>query len=275
MKTLHHHTLIYDKDCPMCNLYTSGFIKAGMLDKNGREAFSEISENTKSKIDFHRAKNEIALVDQQNNTVIYGLESLLLIIGNSFPFLEKIAKIQPFYWFFQRLYQFVSYNRKQIVPSAKTDAETSCVPDFKLKYRLLYIGFVFVFSSIILGFYNQKLFPNLEHNFQLEFFICTMQIVWQSLFMGIYLKEKIWDYLGNMMTVSLIGTLLLIPILFFTFSPNFYFIYFAIVVFIMFLEHIRRCRILNYGLIPTISWMLFRMTFGAITIFIVIKNIEL
>jgi hypothetical protein len=90
-----------------------------MLDKNGREAFSEITSETKNKIDIHRSKNEIALIDTKNNRVIYGLESLLTIIGNSFPILEKFARIKPFHWFFQRLYKFVSYNRKQIIPSEK------------------------------------------------------------------------------------------------------------------------------------------------------------
>ncbi|MCD9855631.1 DUF393 domain-containing protein [Epilithonimonas sp. JDS] len=115
MKTLQNHILIYDNDCPMCNVYSKGFIKSGMLDENGREAFSEISPEIKNKIDFHRSKNEIALINTKENKVIYGLESLLTIIGNSFPTLEKIAITKPLYWFFQRLYKFVSYNRKQII----------------------------------------------------------------------------------------------------------------------------------------------------------------
>jgi len=269
MKTLQNHILIYDKDCPMCNVYSKGFIKSGMLDENGREAFSEITSETKNKIDVHRSKNEIALIDTKNNRVIYGLESLLTIIGNSFPTLEKIARIRPFHWFFQRLYKFVSYNRKQIIPSKKDLTKDNCVPDFNLKYRLFYLAFVLLFSAYVLGFYNQRLFPNFKNNFGLEFFICCMQILWQSAFMGIYLKDRIWDYLGNMMTVSLLGTLLLIPVLFFNFSQVFYFIYFGIVVFIMFLEHLRRCRILKFGIIPTISWMLFRITFGAILLYLV------
>ena len=62
MKTLQNHILIYDNDCPMCNIYSKGFIKIGMLDENGREAFSEISQETKNIIDFHRSKNEMKLV---------------------------------------------------------------------------------------------------------------------------------------------------------------------------------------------------------------------
>jgi len=129
MKTLQNHTLIYDNECPMCNIYSKGFITCGMLDENGREAFTELTLKNKNLIDFKHAKNEIALVDHNKNEVIYGLDSLLLIIGNSFPFFGKIARIQPLYWFFKKLYSFVSYNRKQIIPSKKDDTEQSCIPD--------------------------------------------------------------------------------------------------------------------------------------------------
>ncbi|MDQ0064140.1 DCC1-like thiol-disulfide oxidoreductase family protein [Chryseobacterium lathyri] len=260
MKTLKNHTLIYDNECPMCNIYSKGFTKLGMLDENGREAFTEISANHKSIIDFNRAKNEIALIDHNKNEAVYGLDSLLLIIGNSFPLLGKIARIKPLYWFFKKLYSFVSYNRKQIIPSAKDDTEQACVPDFNLKYRVAYIVFVILFSAYMLSIFSGKLGFNLNHNFTRELGICIGQIIWQTVFLRIYLKDKIWDYLGNMMTVSLIGTLLLIPALLTNFSPSFYIIYFGIVVLMMFLEHLRRCRLLKLNYLPTISWILFRIT---------------
>lgn len=268
MKTLQNHTLIYDNECPMCNIYSKGFIKSGMLDESGREAFTELSFKNKNLIDFNRAKNEIALVDHNKNKVIYGLDSLLLIIGNSFPTLGKMARIQPLYWFFKKLYSFVSYNRKQIIPSKNDDENSSCIPDFNLKYRLIYVGFVVLFSGLVLSIFSSKLGLNLNQNFARELMICLGQIAWQTLFLRMYLKEKIWDYLGNMMTVSLIGNLLLVPVLFTNLSPYFNLIYFGVVVFIMFLEHLRRCRILKLNLLPTISWIIFRLTALAIIIWL-------
>jgi len=266
MKTLKNHTLIYDNECPMCNLYSKGFTKCGMLDEDGREAFTEISLKNKELIDFNRAKNEIALVDHSKSEVVYGLDSLLLIIGNSFPLLAKVAGIKPLYWFFKKLYSFVSYNRKQIIPSKKDYTEQSCIPDFNLKYRIAYISFVVIFSAYTLSEFSGKLNLNLGKNFLREFAVCLGQILWQTIFLKTYVKDKIWDYLGNMMTVSLIGTLLLIPVLMTNFTPVFYMVYFGIVVLIMFLEHIRRCRILKLNFLPIISWILFRITVLAIII---------
>lgn len=275
MKTLNNHTLIYDNECPMCNLYSKGFTQYGMLAEKGREAFTEISVGNKNLIDFDRAKNEIALIDHDHNKVVYGLDSLLLIIGNSFPTLAKIARVPPLYWFFKRLYSFVSYNRKQIIPSPKEYTEESCIPDFNLKYRIAYIAFVVFFSAYILSIFSVKLGLGLEQNFGRELSVCLGQILWQTLFLKTYLKEKLWDYLGNMMTVSLLGTFLLIPALLTGFSPVFYSMYFGIVVFVMFLEHIRRGKILKLNYLPTISWMIFRLTALVVMIIMVISNIKL
>ncbi|MDN3692221.1 hypothetical protein QWZ06_08070 [Chryseobacterium tructae] len=267
MKTLKNHTLIYDNECPMCAVYSKGFTTFGMLDENGREAFTEISVRNKNLIDYNRAKNEIALVDHENNQVTYGLDSLLLIIGNSFPLLERIARIQPLYWFFKKLYSFISYNRKQIIPSRTINHDASCLPNFNLKYRIAYIVFVAVFSAYVLSIYSGKLGVSLTPNFFRELTVCLGQILWQTLFLKNYLKDKTWDYLGNMMTVSLIGTLFLIPVLWINLAPAFYLIYFGFVVLIMFLEHLRRCKILSLNYLPTISWMLFRLTALAIIIY--------
>ncbi|MCS3531316.1 DUF393 domain-containing protein [Chryseobacterium sp. JUb7] len=260
MKTLKNHTLIYDNECPMCNIYSKAFVKSGMLDGQGREAFTDLTFRNKELIDFNRAKNEIALVDHENNQVIYGLDSLLLIIGNSFPLLEKIARKRSLHWFFKKLYSFVSYNRKQIIPSAKDIPEKSCIPDFNLKYRIAYITFVVFFSASVLSVFSTKLGLNFSQNYFRELLVCLGQIFWQTIFLKKYLKTKIWDYLGNMMTVSLIGTLLLLPALFLNVPAVFNLIYFGIVILIMLLEHWRRCKILKLNFLPTLSWILFRIT---------------
>ena len=40
MKTLEDQTLLYNEDCLLCRAYTLGFIKAGMLDENGKKSYS-------------------------------------------------------------------------------------------------------------------------------------------------------------------------------------------------------------------------------------------
>lgn len=268
MKTLRNYTLIYDDQCPMCNIYSKGFIKTGMLDENGRQAFTDLSCKNRNLIDLKRSRNEIALINQNTNEVFYGLDSLLLLIGNSFPILEKTARIKPLHWLFKKLYSFVSYNRKQIIPSKKDDLEQACIPDFKLKYRLIYIAFAVMFSAYIFSLFSIKLRLSFTHNFWIGFTFFIGQIIWQTLFLTYFLKDKIWDYLGNMMTVSLVEALLLIPALFFDLNSFLTVMYFGIIIFMMLMEHLRRCNILKLNLLPTISWMLFRLTVAGILIWI-------
>jgi len=70
------------------------------------------------------------------------------------------------------------------------------------------------------------------------------------------------------MMVSLVEALLLIPVLFFDLNSFLTVMYFGIIIFMMLMEHLRRCNILKLNLLPTISWMLFRLTVAGILIWI-------
>lgn len=258
MKNLANHSLLYDKDCPMCNAYSSAFIKCGMLGKEGRENFSEMSENNKMIIDYDRAKNEIALINHQNNEVAYGLDSLLLIIGNSFPFLEKVGRLQPVYWFFTKLYSLISYNRKVIVPSSKIIDEKSCVPSFNLKYRVLYLIFATLLSSFIFGtFLSQTFSGNLLT--EKVFLLMMALIFWQTLFTKGFSKKKYFEYIGNFMTVILISALITIPVLYLNFTIESTYYFAALILLFIIFENFRRSRILRFGYKSTISLVLFQL----------------
>lgn len=158
------------------------------------------------------------------------------------------------------LYKFISQNRKIIAPSQLSTSV--CSPSLDLKFRLIYMVFVAVLSSIVIFKYSVDLntFFSLESNYNREVIICFGQIAWQYLFLSGYLKEKKWAYLGNMSTVSLIGTLLLIPMMWISFEFVIIKIaWFVIVVGIMFFEHIRRSKLLEINYLATISWLFFRV----------------
>jgi len=77
-------------------------------------------------------------------------------------------------------------------------------------------------------------------------------------------KKKLMDYLGNMMTVSMIGGILLLPALLihrlFPAMPAAFFpAWFIVVVGIMLLEHMRRTKLLGLNIIPSATWILYRL----------------
>jgi len=260
MKTLEQQTLLYDKDCPLCQVYTSGFIKTGMLDKNGRKPFSTISIEEQTYIDLNRASNEIALVDTKNKTVIYGIDSLLKVIGHRFPIIENIGHIKPVNFLLKKLYSFISYNRKVIIPSPENKSE------------------LYILSSIIITmftlFYFSKHIVNLpQESLIREGFITVGQLMFQGLLIYKLDKKVILNYFGNLMTISLMGSLLLLPLLIINWLislPEMVFLIgFGIVVFIMFLEHLRRVKLLKLPSFLSYTWVIYRVL---ILLIILISN---
>ena len=87
--------------------------------KTGKNPIVNYRKKKQSFIDVQRASNEIALVDNENKTVLYGIDSLLKVIGFSFPWMEKVGNWKPINFLLKKLYSFISYNRKVIMPSKK------------------------------------------------------------------------------------------------------------------------------------------------------------
>ena len=264
MKTLANHTLLYDEDCPMCNIYTTGFIKTKMLDSDGRKPFVEIKKSEKVYIDIERAKDEIALVDNRNQQVFYGIESLLKVLGNSFPLIETIGNLKIVNFLLKKLYKFTSYNRKVIVPSkTKVTNGIACVPTFNVKYRLSYILLATLFTATILFQYSKMIVFLPKATFMRELLLAIGQIGFQYLFIQKLNKQRQLEYVGNLVTVSVIGSLILVPILILNqiLNLNEYFIlaWFGLTVNFMIYEHFRRIKILELPKHLTLTWILYRI----------------
>lgn len=264
MKTLENQTLLYDEDCPLCSLYTTGFVKSGMLDENGRKSYCQLSDEEQSFVDLKRAPNEIALINNKTKTVTYGVDSLIKVIGFSFPIIEKIATIKPIHFILKKMYSFVSYNRKVIIPgTVKEENKLECTPDFNYKYRFLFIGFALTVTSFVLFGYS-NLIPILpKSNITREIILAFGQIVFQSLFLLKFDRKTIINYAGNLMTVSLMGSLILIPIVilnqFINLPQTIILGWFGITVLIMCVEHFRRVKVLKLPFYLSYTWILYRI----------------
>ncbi len=247
MKTLENQTLLYDEDCPLCLVYTSGFIKAGMLDKNGKKPYCQLSDEEQNFIDVKRASNEIALVDNENKTVIYGIDSLLKVIGFSFPWMEKIGNLKPIKFFLKKIYSFISYNRKVIIPSKiKKEIKLQCVPNFNYKYRILYILFAIVTSSLLINKFDDNFI------FSKTLLFTTVLFLIQNILILKFSREIVINYLGNFATSILLGSFLLLPIIilksFLNLPETIYQIYFYFIISITIIDIIRRIKIIKFNL---------------------------
>ena len=247
MKTLKNQTLLYDEDCPLCRVYTSGFIKAGMLDINGKKAYCQLSVKEQDFVDVKRASNEIALVDNINKTVVYGIDSLLKVIGFSFPWMEKIGNLRPINFFLKKLYSFVSYNRKVIIPGKiNKNIQLQCVPDFSFKYRLLFILFAATVSGCIFQLLSNTFSTKETMGFQIG------SLIFQSLLILKFSKEITVNYLGNFSVSFFCGSLLLLPIIILksllVISEIVAQLYFITIFLVVILDIFRRIQIIKFNL---------------------------
>ncbi|MFD1255784.1 DUF393 domain-containing protein [Mucilaginibacter terrae] len=262
MKTLKNHIILYDAECPMCQFYTKAFTKSGMLDAKGRASYQNMPQEACLLVDRQRAVNEIALVNTPTGEVSYGIDSLFKVFGNALPLLKPLLGFGPFVWIMRKVYAFISYNRRIIIPAVH-EQENSIQPTFRLSYRLLYLFFTWLIVSVILTNYAGHLTPLVPlGNAYREYLICGGQILFQGLIISWYAPAKRWNYLGNMMTISLAGSLLLLPVLllakFADLNAVICIFCFMGVAGLMFLEHVRRTKLLQLGWLLTITWAVYR-----------------
>ncbi len=261
--------LIYDDHCPLCKAYTNAFVKYRFMEENGRVSFSELNNHGFTQlVDWKRAKNEIPLVDESNNKVYYGVEALLQILGAKWAFFKWYAQQSFLVKASKVLYKFISFNRRIIIPAPiNTECQFDAKPDFNVAYRLAYFIFSWLFTSFVLTNYSAYLAHYIgATSLGREFLICAGQMLFQGLLLMMFKKhrELIFEYLGNMMTISLLGSLLLCPMLlanifFNNVHPFISMVYFFAVVTFMLYDHIRRVGLIQAPKWLSATWVLYRI----------------
>lgn len=262
MKTLKHHTIIYDQECPMCHLYTGAFVKTGMLDTKGRMSFGELKEGAIPMLDRDRAKTEIALINRKDQSVQYGVDSLTTIIGHRFPIFNPLFRTWLFQFLIRHFYLFISYNRKEIAPGSSFESHGSCTPRFHYGYRWAYLIVTCLATSMILYQYAHLFYPWLPAaHWGREILICGGQLMFQGWVVAMIKRDRWMHYLGNAMTISMSAALLLLPMLWISswVAPWVVWGYFFLVVSLMLLKHIRRVKLLELPWIVTGTWVLYRV----------------
>ncbi len=263
MKTLANHLLLFDAECPICDAYSRAVVKSGLINNDGRKAYQhELDAQTCPLVDRQRAVDQIVLVNLETGEVSYGAESILKLYAAEYPLISKTLTFRPLMWVLNKLYAFLSFNRRVIIPP--TGRLYGLQPALKIHYRVAYLIFTWFLTAIILTKYAAVLADVLPVGGSLrEYFICGGQIIFQAIVISYIAKQKKWDYLGNMMTISFAGTLLLGVMLiaanWIGNNPILYLCYFICVAGLMFLEHIRRSKLLKIGWWLTVSWVFYRV----------------
>ena len=268
MKTLSNHLFLYDKDCPLCRWYTDLFLKYKLLNEENRVAYQDIKQENFKYVDFSIARNKIALIDCDKQRVIYGIDAITVMLSMPFPFVKYCMKVKPIYWVMEKVYSFISMNRKIIIP-VNCSQKGSCNPTRSWFWRIVFIVFCGLIVNIVVGnFFThhlQKYFiGNALYGDTIYF---SIQILFQIVACRFFKEKNIYDYLGQLAFVSFLGALLLgffglgISILQHfniqveMLSPFCYGVVFCF----MFFEHQRRIKTMEIVSRLTYTWLLIRI----------------
>ena len=251
MHTLENKALIYDSNCPLCCWYTEKFIQVGALENSGRISFNELNQHQITSLDAHRSRHEIPLIDTKTGKVVYGIDGLTLILSKLFPFFKSILLNENAKKLVKPLYNFISYNRRIIVPSKIANTKTiDCAPDFHFGWRLSLI-------TVCMSFYYLIIF-GLKTQFNV--FDINLFLVYPILHIAFILfmtknnwKEKLWNAFGDFSVTNLSTTILFTPLFLIHFFVQNIPAYFMVIVFVLFqfrlmIHYLKRIENKNYFL---------------------------
>jgi predicted DCC family thiol-disulfide oxidoreductase YuxK len=208
--------IIYDDNCPLCSAYTNAFVKTGLLDKDGRKNFSNITPELLAKIDLKKSVNEIPVIDTASGQVWYGIDALLEILQQKIPFVTSFGNIHFVKWALTKFYKFISYNRRLIVASKRKNGNIDCTPSFNIPYRFAFILIFLFFDSMIL-------FPLHQFIISKSIFASTGILQLQAahailVLLNIFIASLLntregFEYLGQINMLALVVILLTIPLI--------------------------------------------------------------
>jgi hypothetical protein len=262
----------------MCSLYGDCFTKLGLVDKNTIVYYQNVNSKVFEQIDENRAKSEVAFVHPRSGKAVYGINAFLTIFSDKRPALKWLFQVRWVYFLLEKLYRFISFNRKVIAGTCNIEGGRDCTPPVHIPYRLVYLLLAALFTGYMVNGFTSLLDSEmgLTHVGWREYAICFSQIAWQFAALSLIRPAKRLDYLGNMSTVSIIGGLLLLPLFiadhFLDLNWMQLLIGFGSVFGFMFYVHIKRCKRLGLPFIVSASWVTFRTLVLIIVLLLIYLN---
>lgn len=206
---LEQKVILYDDSCPMCKLYTQGFVRFGILTPEHRVGLAHAEPAYTAGLDLNRARHEIPLLDVETGAVTYGMEALFLLIRHRFPIFTSLFRNSQFRACVYNMYQIVTYNRRVIAGCAAPRDGFNCAPDFNRAMRTRYLWLATVTSVLLLGGITATTL--LAHQPWLAGLILACAGI-QGARMGLAFRVRcFWDRLGSLATDQLLYVLLLLP----------------------------------------------------------------
>jgi hypothetical protein len=204
-------SLLYDEDCPLCRWYTRLFVKHGILPESGRVSYVNYIISHPNEINPNIAQTKIACINHQTNQVLYGIDGLVLVMGNRFKTIRILGNFKPINLLLKFLYLLFSYNRRIIAPVPKRNIECTCEPPKSILWRIVFIVLLsFITYLNVDWFFENFLSEYLLANPVNDVILLAAQILFQWIAFILFRQENSYDYLGHLVLTSFLGSFLLL-----------------------------------------------------------------
>ena len=190
--------ILYDDSCPLCQLYTEGFVRLGVLPRAGRVAFGQAPKQCPEifgRLDIERGRVAIPLINRTTGEILYGLDALFLLIGHKAAWLRPVLHQRWLKATIWPLYRLLSYNRRQIAGCEPPTTLFDCRPARHLGWRTAWLSIAL--TGWLVSVTAHALAP-------------VLAIVALQLLGGLFVVRCGWDALGSFATNCLVFAILLV-----------------------------------------------------------------
>lgn len=198
--------IIYDASCPMCSLYTRGMVTDDHSNQLTRMSSGQLTQDMIGRLDPQRARHEIPLIDLDGGETLYGVDTWVYAAGQRNKQIEQLLSTGWLKSILQKLYAFISYNRRIIITSAPGRWNLMDLqPDFHAGYRLAFITVI----SVLIGSLSAAV------NFPIRLPEAIALVLGQLTIVCLYLlrrhadnfSQMMLDYMGHFGMSLLLGIL--------------------------------------------------------------------
>jgi hypothetical protein len=266
MKTAEDRIVVFDGNCRFCTSVIAHLTKWKWIDSTKTEPYYELSADKQAKVNLDHFRSEMAVIDMDGSETLYGLEGVLYATGYRFPFLRKIKRNSFIFPFMEFLYKNVAWNRYVIMRPIST-IKCDCEPSLNKTYRLSLFAICSIIAVIITSLFGLAVGAHVHITpiEALKWALLAIGTGWvlQILFVMLLLRgEQLFNYLGHLGVIMLVGVLVLIPGLLFFWLPD---TAFSIVMgmnvlcssLLMLRMHYKRAASIGLSQLWTVSWFLF------------------
>jgi predicted DCC family thiol-disulfide oxidoreductase YuxK len=223
MDALSNKWIIYDGNCGLCLNSKRLLTRLQIIPENKCLNYHLLEPGLSEKIDLSRFRYEMALVDEQSDGTLYGLEGILQIFGQKVGLLKRIGPGSVIFRMLDYVYHAISYNRYFIFPRRSRFA-CDCEPAFSMKYFVRWIVLGLLIASVVSALFGAAMAPVFDKAplvmaAQMLVIVGTgwaSQLLLSALLLS---REKVYDYWRHLVLIMVVGVLILIPCLLLCWLP--------------------------------------------------------